>query len=169
MSAYYKGPALVAGVTNLNDRFYTNETAADIVKQFLNMRQPTYGQLILSDDWSEIVFEKGVTNLKKCSHKIIELNTKMTYDRTEEDGGSRVEIEAKIEFLDTDLGKMASEMIDGLSMSLRGIGCMVPFAIIDPKSGRLEGECLGTKVTDYEFLSIDLIRKETSSFREFLR
>jgi hypothetical protein len=167
MSVYYKGPALVAGVENLNERFYTNETAADIVKQFLNMKRPTYGQLILSDDWSELTVSKGATNLSKVSHKVIELNTKMTYDHQEEDGGLRTEIEAKIEFLDNDLGKMASEMIDGLSMSLRGIGKMEPFAITDLKSGFLEGECLGTKVSDYEFLSIDLIRKKTSSFRHF--
>jgi hypothetical protein len=163
MSAYYKGPALVAGVRNINDRFYTNETAADIVKQFLNMKHPAYGELIISDNWQELTVP-GVTSLSKASHKIIELNTKMTYDHSEENGGVRTEIEAKIEFLDNDMGRLANDMIDVLGMSLRGTGKLEPFAYTDPKTNFLEGECLGMKVTDYEFEGIDLIRKERSSF-----
>ena len=163
MSKHHTGAALVAGVTNLNDRFYTNELAADIVKQFLNMKRPVYGELIISDNWQELTVP-GVTSLSKASHKIIELTTKMTYDHSEEDGGVRTEIEAKLEFLDNDLGRMASDMIGGLTMSLRDVGVMRPFVITDPKSGFFEGESLGMRVADYEFEGIDLIRKETSSF-----
>jgi len=161
---YYKGPALVAGVKNLNDRFYTNETAADIVRQFLNMQHPVYGELIISDDWNELTISKGATNLSRVSHKIVKLETKMTYDHLNPENSPRTDLEVEIEFVDNDLGRMASDMIGGLTMSLRGIGVMRPFVITDPKSGFFEGESLGMKVADYEFLSIDLIRKETSSF-----
>lgn len=161
MKNTHTSKVLVTGVENLNERIYTNETALDIVKQFLNMEKPLYGELFLSDDWKEeVLFSGGAINLSKVSHKIIELNMDPV-----ENADPRCEIKATIEFVDTDNGRLAKEMIDDLSFSLRGIGSMVPYAYLDQKTGFFEGECLGTKVGNFEFISIDLIRKETSSFK----
>jgi hypothetical protein len=170
--AYYKAPVLIADTINLNDRIYTRDVILDIVRQFNARKTPMMGALIISPDYKEI--SSGEISLFNMSHIVKNIKTSFDYNHEEhipgviDDSKLRIEIEAEIEFLETERGDLAQSMIGNLALSTRGTGMLQPIVYRDQKTGEWEGEYCGQKVSDYTLEGIDLIQKDTSSYNGIL-